>query len=335
MSRSMLLNQRRIFILPSSQGALFLLIALVVFIGGINYANSLILAVAFLMISLFIVCILHTYANLSGLRISAGRSVNCFAGNAASFEVIVSRDNNRTRSYHAISLCWAEGEGEGQASDSIDLLDVESSSQWLDVASTQRGLLLPPRLRVESRYPLGLLKAWTSIQLDQQCVVYPRPQENELQTFNSGTDGDGHVVTVGNNDFESLRAYTPGDNPRHIAWKHYARGTGLQSKVFVDHSAENTALDWEALPNLGVEQRLSALCYWALYFSERQEAFSLRLPQVFIAEAIGDSHRQQCLEALALFSLTDVGQQKRRTIKGEDHQIKEQAARKRKGGARG
>lgn len=300
-SRSTLLDQRRIFILPTRQGALFLLIGLVVFVGGINYANSLILAVAFLMISLFVVAILHTYANLSGLRISAGRTENAFAGEVAHFEVSVSKEPTSKRIYRAINLRW--NDGSEQVNAPIDLIAVESLSQCLNVISHQRGLLKPPRLRVESRYPLGLLKAWTSIQLAQECLIYPHPIERSLQQFNSGDEGDGAVAVFGNNDFESLRAYTAGDNPRHIAWKQYARGAGLHSKVFVDHSSEEQILDWDGFPGLDIEQRLSALCYWVLSFSKKQQPFSLRLPAVNLVEATGDKHRLNCLAQLALFSL--------------------------------
>lgn len=302
-SRSTLLQQRHIFILPSRQGALFLLIALVVFIGGINYANSLILAIAFLMISLFIVGILHTYANLSGLRISAGKTENGFLGETAYFEVVLSRDTHK-RTYHAINLRWS-GEYE-QLSSPVDLIASQSDTQWLALTGHQRGVLKPPRLRVESRYPLGLLKAWTSIQLDQQCFVYPTPIATEFAQSSTGDEGEGQVV-VGNNDFDSLRAYVAGDNTRHIAWKHYARGAGLQSKMFVDHASDERLLEWNSFSHLDTEQRLSAICYWVLFFSQKQVPFSLCLPGLFLAESTGDVHRQRCLEVLALFTLEPKG----------------------------
>jgi uncharacterized protein (DUF58 family) len=56
---------------------------------------------------------------------------------------------------------------------------------------------------------------------------------------------------------------------------------------------------------MGVEQRLSHLCYWALVFDERREEYGLRLPGVAIAPAAGEKHREQVLKELALFGKGD------------------------------
>ena len=60
-SGRVVLNQKRIFIFPTGYGFFYLLVASLLFIGGINYENNLILALSFLLASLFLVAILHTY----------------------------------------------------------------------------------------------------------------------------------------------------------------------------------------------------------------------------------------------------------------------------------
>ena len=52
-------------------------------------------------------------------------------------------------------------------------------------------------------------------------------------------------------------------------------------------------LDWELFPGLGVEQRLSHLCHWALEFDGNGEEYGLRLPGVVIEPATGDKHRER------------------------------------------
>lgn len=304
-SKSTFLNQRRIFILPSRQGSLFLLINLVVFIGGINYANSLILAIAFTMISLFIVCKFHTYANLSGLTISAGRTENTFSGDELHLEILISKAANNQRSYQSIQLSWAD-DGKSQA-EQIDLQDAQSCSVWLPLKATRRGYLEPPRLRVETRFPLGLLKAWTLIQLDQQGLVYPKPIAGELQPVTTQEHPEGTEQIKGQTDFDGLRGYAAGDNPRHIAWKQFARGQGLFTKAFVDQATDQVRLDWNDLPLADIEQRLSILTYWVEELSRQHQPFSLHLPGQQFPEAGGESHRLDCLQALALYGLTDSG----------------------------
>ncbi len=43
------------------------------------------------------------------------------------------------------------------------------------------------------------------------------------------------------------------------------------------------------------------MCHWVLQFSERQQAFGMRLPGLVIAADYGEGHRDACLRALALF----------------------------------
>ncbi len=59
--------------------------------------------------------------------------------------------------------------------------------------------------------------------------------------------------------------------------------------------------DWDSLPALDTESRLSQLCRWVIDAHERGEAFGLRLPGSAIEPNIGTAHRERCLDALALF----------------------------------
>src|SRR5438105_2923261 len=82
-----------------------------------------------------------------------------------------------------------------------------------------RGVLQPGRLTLYTRFPLGLYNAWSYIDLDAQCIVYPRPTPAgpPLPPLKpSGHDGAG--AGHGQDDFAGLRQYHTGDSPRHIAW---------------------------------------------------------------------------------------------------------------------
>jgi uncharacterized protein (DUF58 family) len=108
-------------------------------------------------------------------------------------------------------------------------------------------------------------------------------------------------MTRGDDDFAGLRAFHPGDPPRHIAWKAYAREQGLQVKVYAGTAVTSHSFDWESLSGLGIEARLSQLCRWVEDAYAAGRAFGLRLPGVEIAPNVGPGHRQRCLTALALF----------------------------------
>jgi hypothetical protein len=64
--RLVTLDQRRIFIFPGPRGALFVVLLMLLFLGGINYANNQVLLLCFLLAALLNTSILHTYRNVSG-----------------------------------------------------------------------------------------------------------------------------------------------------------------------------------------------------------------------------------------------------------------------------
>ena len=115
--------------------------------------------------------------------------------------------------------------------------------------------------------------------------------------------GSGTSRGAGHDDFAGLRAYHPGDPPRHVAWKAAARGQGLYTKQFSGEAAHEVWLSWDALPpRMPLEERLSCLTRWVLDAQALNLTFGLRLPGVECA--MGSAARRiarACLEALALF----------------------------------
>ncbi|MCP8467323.1 DUF58 domain-containing protein [Pseudomonas sp. ZM23] len=294
-STSLQLNQRRIFIIPTRQGAAFGVALALMLLTAINYQNSLAYGLTFLLLSMFIVAILHTYRNLGGLRLTSLGATPVFVGEQVGFRV---RLEGEGRARQAIGIGWAQ--------DQLHFADVRADgAEELHLAepAQRRGWLRPGRLRVESRFPLGLLVAWSWLDLDQAGLVYPRPLASDLPLESGVADDEDEGMRPsgqGVDDFQGLRPYQPGDSRRRLHWKAYSRGQGLLVKDFSALSGRNLWLDFNLLGG-DIEGRLSRLCYWVLQLSLRQQPFGLRLPGVQLPVATGDAHRDACLRALALF----------------------------------
>ncbi|MDP2226295.1 MAG: DUF58 domain-containing protein [Moraxellaceae bacterium] len=287
------LNQRRIFIFLTAQGGIASLVLLALFVGGINYANNLLLGLSFFLGSLFVIAIHHTYANLSGLRIAAVAAKPAFAGEHAAF--LLRFDDVRGREHESLLIEW-----EGVALPVMWVNGVIEVTVPLPVQ--KRGWFRPSRLRLSSVYPVGFLRAWTWLDLDMKTIVYPHPEASELMPAGQGRDGEGEQQrTLGHEDFEGLKTFTPGDALAHVSWKHLARGQGLLTKTYASEEAGSDVLDWNALQGLGIETRLSRLTWWVLQLSQQNRAFGLRLPGTEIAVGNGPELREECLRALALF----------------------------------
>jgi uncharacterized protein (DUF58 family) len=64
-------------------------------------------------------------------------------------------------------------------------------------------------------------------------------------------------------------------------------------------------LDWDALPGLDGEARLSQLARWVLLAERGTASYGLRIPGKEIAPARGEAHSHECLRALAVFDLPE------------------------------
>ncbi len=289
------LDRRRVYILPTRAGFLFLLVLGAMLLGAINYSNSLGFALTFLLASLSVVSIIHTFRNLHGLSFHPGHSRPVFAGEQALFPIGI--ENRRDAPRFAVDLALT---GAGRVT-----VDLEANAlNWIElrVPAIRRGRLYLPRCTVETRFPLGLFRAWGYIQLNSECLIYPKPAEAcSIPPKLGGSSGHGGDRGRGSDDFVGLRAYQAGDPLRHIHWKAVSRGHELVTKQFGGERAERIWLDWEETPGTNVETRLSHLCRWVLAAEVRGWVYGLALPRRRIPPDRGDGHRRHCLEALALF----------------------------------
>ncbi|WP_101759530.1 DUF58 domain-containing protein [Oceanicoccus sp. KOV_DT_Chl] len=293
--KSITLNQRRIFIFPSAQGRWFSAVLLVMLIAAINYQNNMMFAFVFMLSSVFVVVVLHTYANLSGLTITAGKAKPVFSGDNAELEVILQRHGSSP--YFDINVSWPESEGR-----LVSLLDHQSESVLLHLPVSDRGLFTPPRLLIETFYPLGLLRCWSWLALDIQVLVYPRPLECKLPiTLAATSESDGELIAaVGSDEFDGFKTYQAGDPLKHVFWKGYAKGQTLQTKQFAAYREQHCWLDINDFAG-STEQRLSHICYWVLKLEQTEDDYGLRLGDLLIEPGNGIGHQQNILKALALY----------------------------------
>ncbi len=298
---SVRLDQRRIFIMPTAVGLAFFVALLLMLLTAINYQNSLAYGLTFLLGSVYLVTILHTWRNLAGLVLQAGGASAAFVGEQARLRV---RLESRGRAYQAVALGWpASG---------LRLLDVPPGGTVeieLSLPTQRRGWLRPGRVRVESRFPLGLLVAWSWIDLELAALVYPRPLAGERPQQGGAPDSEeeGLLARAGGvDDYQGLESWQPGDSRRRLHWKAYSRGQGLLVKQFASLLGSDPVLDFDAVPG-DTEQRLSLLCHWVVQLSDRQQPFALRLPAATIGPDSGQAHLDACLRALALHDLNPEG----------------------------
>jgi len=289
------LTRRRIYILPTRHGVLFLLVLFGMLLGSINYNNNLGFLLVFLLGGMVLVSIIHTWRNLLGLNVLSVSAAPVFAGETAVFQVLT---RSETLLRKGVSLGFENA---------VRILETIAPGTETNAALTwvteRRGLYSPGKLIIATRFPLGLFRAWANLNTEAAVVVYPQPLAGALDLTDSmaGGDADKAKEIRGADDFKGLKQYQPGDAIQHIAWKTLSRGQGVFTKEFAGEERSSVMLDYAAVPADDAEYRLSRLTDMVLQASQRQLAYGLKLPGHYLPPDKGERHKQECLKTLALF----------------------------------
>ena len=288
------LSARQVFIVPTGAGFGFGTLLLVLLLGAINYDNNLIFALSFLLAGLGVVAMLHTYRNLVHLGFQAGPGQPGFVGGHIGFQLWLRADDGRAR--RMIELRALDG--------SRLLTDVDGpATVRLQRAAVRRGRLALGKVMIATRFPLGLFRAWSYLDVGKTEPVYPAPAPpgTPPPDTRSGESGDGYGTRAGADDFRGVRSYRPGDSLRQVDWKAWAREQGLLTKQFSGAMPPEDWLDFGAARETDLEARLARLCRWVLDAEQAQRRYGLRLPGMTVAAGRGPAHRDRCLQALADF----------------------------------
>ncbi len=294
-TKPVVLNQRRIFIVPGSRGFGFALLILLLLLVAFVYNNNLTYILAFLLASIFFISILHSFKALSGLIIQPGKTRNVFAGEAAPFQIHIKNPANSKR--FSLQIKSAQG-------DPVQL-DVEAHSTALVTLydkTGRRGRQALGAVTVYSYFPFGLFRSWSVLHFDLTTLVYPQPSviDQPFPEYSTAPHQPG-FNRQGDDDFYGLTDYQNGDPIRRIHWKAYAKGQGLYSKQYSGTSTAQIWLDYEYTPGNNVEQRLSQLCRWVIEAERASLLYGFKIPGLRLEPNNGPLHSRKCLEALALF----------------------------------
>ena len=287
--------RHRVYILPTRFGYAFATLTLVMALAAINYSNNMAFALTFLLIGLGLVAMHHTHGNLVNVEIRPGPVAPVFAGEVAHFEVHV--HNQAPRPRYSVSVSWPRA----AVATTADLASGNIAALKLPVAAGKRGWLPARVFAVSTEFPLGMFHAWTWLELEMSCLVYPKPAAAGREPPPArGTGGQLAGSRPGLDEFAGLRNYQRGDTPRAIHWKSFPKLRKPMVKQFQETMDREFWLDWNELSELDGEARLSQLTRWVLEAEAKHLSYGLRLPGSRIAPSRGPSHQHACLKALAL-----------------------------------
>ena len=301
-SDSCTLTQRNLYILPTRAGWSFSVTLAVMLVAAINYQLNLGYALTFLLGGAALVSMHQSHANLRRLALRVKAPAPVFAGEPATLEIVF---DNPGGERHGVGLGLYESRREGMAF--CDVPAQGSALLRLRFTPLQRGRHALPTLLVETRFPLGLFRAWTVWRPAAQVLVYPAPEQPApaLPTGRASAGGDPTTRQGAGSEFDGVRAYRRGDPLRQVAWKKVARAGEMVSRDTSASSSQTLLLDYTTAGDVrgldDPEQRLSRLATWVLAAERGGLAFGLKLPGLNLPAAGGEAQRRDALSALALW----------------------------------
>lgn len=299
---TLLLTQRNIYILPTKAGLMFGVTLMVLLVASINYQLSLGYVLTFLLAGSGIVSMHVTHNTLRGLTLHLRPPTAVFAGTPALLDITLTSPGKarfgiglRMESTHAATLSWTDVPEGGQANTQVSFVP------------DRRGRYDVPAISAETRFPLGLFRAWSIWRPSAQVLVYPKPEQPAaaLPPAHATPGGPTMRRNANSGEVEGIRAYRRGDPMKLVAWKKAARsletGGDLVSRDTSASVQQQLWLDWQQCIGLAPEDRLSRLTAWVLAAHRVTAEYGLRLPGATVAPGQGDGQRKECLEALALW----------------------------------
>jgi uncharacterized protein (DUF58 family) len=298
------LTQRNIYILPTRAGLAFAVVLVVMLLASINYQLSLGYVLTFLLAGAGFVSMHMTHNTLRGLTLHLRTPQSGFAGEPVALEVVLA---SAVRTQHGVGLAFADALHERGHEVFVDVPGGGQTTAHLAFVPPHRGWHMLPTLHVETRYPLGLFRAWTVWKPAARALAWPRP-EMPVAPWPSSPSAAGAAAPQQRSDggeFDGVRTYRRGDPMKRIVWKKVAKlgfGGELVSRDHVNALQQELWFDWQQTQLSGAEPRLSRMAAWVMAADSAGLSHGLRLPGVEIAPGTGSAHRRASLDALATWS---------------------------------
>jgi uncharacterized protein (DUF58 family) len=301
----LVLTQRNVYILPTRAGFMFAITLLTLLLASINYQLNLGYVLTFLLAGSAVVSMHITHGSLRGLNLHLKPAAPTFAGQGVQLDVVLASPDRaryglgiKVQTASDTTLAWVDVPAQGQ------------TTAHLSWTADTRGQHAIPALTVETRFPLGLFRAWSVWRPAAQVLVYPRaeypcpplPRSQPVSVAISGARSSG------GSELEGVRAYRRGDALKLVVWKKAAQaqasGGDLVMRDTASTASQELLLEWQHTSISGTEERLSRLTAWVLAADATPTTtrYGLTAPGIHLSQDSGPSHRDACLRALALYA---------------------------------
>lgn len=300
-----LTRSHQTYIMPTGHGVVFLIGIVFMVLVGATYSNNLIYLLAFFLFAAFVVSMVQTHHNIAKLSVEVISVEDAYNGGWAQLDLKLHHSQKAYRQNVAIlfpDLEWAE-----RATGQLEFLSPKGQARVsLSIKAKKRGRHSLPRIRLETKFPLGLFKSWRMLPLNGEAFVYPQAigQKNlsSCRVSFGAQKGESAKASRGEEaDFHEHKAYQLGESSRRVDWKLYARKRLKMIKSFEGRQEASFRFVYNESLGVDTEARLSQLSTWIEEARSKKLMFELWLPNKKIEMASGAQHARMSLRELAQF----------------------------------
>ncbi|TMM43767.1 DUF58 domain-containing protein [Colwellia ponticola] len=303
------LNSANIIIYPTRFGLSYVAFVILVFVLGTNYQNNIILLLSYLLASLFMSVMLHSFYNLSQLRCYSQAKQQGYADDVLYFVINITTK----KTHYDINAQFSDGTLNSTV-EKIAQCHQGSHLIKIPYKSSTRGKHYLGRVSVFSEYSLGIFKSKAMLDFGHYAIIYPKPKYVNYQQYSlsaplneASYEHCQTVATLGTDDFFELKPFVKGESRARTAWKQMAKGQGHYSKHYQANQPTLTWLSLDSMPGNNVETKLAYLSFLITELTANNQSFGLVLgtetgdETLTITPNVGVLHQQDCLTALALY----------------------------------
>lgn len=279
------IKQNDVLVFIYQYGFLYVVLILITFIAGVNYANNLILGFCFLISAILCISFYLTFKQLHGLNIEIISPEIGRVNDVFSIKIILKQDAKIPRYLYF------------KCADQVQRLCLDELQHSLELhfIAQQRGLYPLPKIQLYSSYPLGLVRAWSYFYTQQEIWIAPQPK---VLSRESHTDANLGMPDL--DEFHELRNFKAGDSLQAVSWKHVARGQGMYVKQFQDQvDTQTLSIDYAQMPSNEHEEKLSLMMALVDQCEQQQIQYQMLLPKHKIETGCGEQQYLLAQQQLA------------------------------------
>lgn len=164
----------------------------------------------------------------------------------------------------------------------------ETKNIPVNICPEHRGIVAVKGYRIFTKDVFGLIKVGKIIQSGFKITVFPEIKDIKLPNLNfrysddqSETENSGS--TNASTDFHALREYIPGDSPKNISWKTYAKTDQLYTIEYKAESESGFSLFVDIFSPLYFSKEIEKTISYAASFVVKAKKEALKLNNIFTA----------------------------------------------------